>query len=258
MINLNLSQMLTAALIPIVLVFISYRYRLNKERDIISSTTKMTIQLFIVGYILIYLMENTNPIIASLYVSIMLFFAIRTFKTRIKTNYNKALVRAAILAMFFGSFGILIYFILFVIRPQQIFDPQYIIPIYGMILGNTLTAITLAYNSLIENLKSEQIYINTLIGLGVDPHHALDGIRSKTISTAITPVITSLTAMGLVSLPGAMTGQILSGISPVIAVKYQIAIMLAILGSNAIATIIFTFLSSKIFINKYNQINLKI
>lgn len=255
MINLSLVQMLWAFLIPIVVIFISIKYKLEKEKDIMQASVKMTVQLLIIGYVLVFLLEVINPVIGSMYIFVMLFFAIRTFKKRISNSDYSQLSTAAIKALIFGSLLILVYFILMIVNPDQVFDPQYIIPIYGMVLGNSLTTITLAYNDLVKNLESERNYIETLTNLGVEPKVTLRKILNSTFKVAITPVLTSLLAMGLVSLPGAMTGQILSGVSPLIAVKYQIAIMLAILGANTIVALVFLQLSQSKLVNHYNQIS---
>lgn len=254
MINLSLSQMFWAFLIPVVVIGVSYKYKLDKEKDILQASAKMTIQLLAIGFVLVFLMEGINPIIGSMYIFVMLFFAVRTFKKRITNNEYKALSKAAVTALIVSSLTILTYFILMIVRPDEIFDPQYIIPIYGMLLGNTLTTITLAYNDLVKNLENERKYIETLTNLGVEPDVTMRKIVNSTFKVAITPVLTSLLAMGLVSLPGAMTGQILSGVSPLIAVKYQIAIMLGILGTNTLVSLLFLRLSQKKLINKFNQI----
>ncbi len=254
MINLSLTQMLWTFLLPVIVIAISYKYKLEKEKDILQASTKMTVQLLLIGYVLVFLMEKINPIIGSMYIFVMLFFATRTFKKRITNNNYAVLSSSAIKALIIASLVVLSYFILMIVNPDQIFDPQYIIPIYGMILGNTLTTITLAYNDLVKNLESERQYIETLTNLGVAPKETLRKILNGTFKVAITPVLTSLMAMGLVSLPGAMTGQILSGVSPLIAVKYQIAIMLAILGANTLVALSFILFSQQKLVNKYNQI----
>ncbi len=255
MINLSLTQMLWAFLIPVVVIGISYKYKLEKEKDVFQAASKMTIQLLLIGYILVILMEKVNPVIGSMYIFVMLFFATRTFMNRIKDHNYHALSQSAIKSMFIASLVILVYFIVMIVQSDNVFDPQYIIPIYGMILGNTLTTITLAYNDLVKNLESEKKYIETLTNLGVAPRNTLRKIMNNTFKVAITPVLTSLMAMGLVSLPGALTGQILSGVSPIIAVKYQIAIMLAILGSNVLVALFFILFSENKLVNKYNQIH---
>ncbi len=255
MINLSLVQMLWAALIPIIVIFISIKYKLEKEKDIMQASVKMTVQLLAIGYVLVFLLEVINPIIGSMYIFVMLFFATKTFKKRISNSDYSKLSSSAIKALILGSLVVLAYFILMIVSPEQIFDPQYIIPVYGMILGNSLTTITLAYNDLVKNLETERPYIETLTNLGIEPKVTLRKVLNSTFKVAITPVLTALLAMGLVSLPGAMTGQILSGVSPLIAVKYQIAIMFAILGANTIVALTFLQLSQKKLVNKFNQIS---
>ncbi len=123
-----------------------------------------------------------------------------------------------------------------------------------MILGNTLTAMTLGANALNDNLKNEKKYIFTLINLGISSDVAVNKVFKKTLTVSISPTLTSMSAIGLVSLPGMMTGQILSGTDPIISVKYQMAIMFGIFGSVFISNLIFLYLAKKTIINKYGQL----
>ncbi len=255
-INLTITQVLFATLLPLTVVYLSYRNKLSIEKDIINSVIKMVLQLLFIGYILTFILNMTESSVGSLYIFVMLFFAIRKLRDRIGA-VNKSYVTAANYSIIGGSIITLLYFILVIVNPTPKFNPQYVIPLYGMILGNTLTAIVLAVNALTKELSKEQVYLNTLISLGVKPQKALNRIFSRVLTVAITPTLTSMAAMGLVALPGMMTGQILSGTDPLVAIKYQIAIMFAILASSSFATVIFIKLIESKIINSNNQLDLK-
>lgn len=253
-INLTMIQLLFACIIPLTLILISKTNKLNNEKDILKTSIQMIIQLFILGYILIILLETLPPYIAIFYIFIMLFFAIRTFKKRLP-KLNKEFVKNGTISIILGSIISLIYFIAIIVRPTPLVNPRYIIPVYGMILGNTLTSIGLGINSFNESIKNQKTYIYTLINLGVTPEIALTNSIKAAITTSMNPTLISMASMGLVSLPGMMTGQILSGVNPLSAVKYQIAIMFAILGSVFISNFIALHLNKKTIINKYGQLS---
>ncbi len=254
-INLSLIQMIIAMIMPVVVIYLSYRNKLGLETEIFKAILKMILQLTFIGFILTFILTKLDSPFGSLYILVMLFFALQKLKNRLIIK-NDIYLKSARIALLSGSLLILFFFILAVINPTPKFSPQYVIPLYGMILGNTLTAIVLAVNTLAQELSNEQIYLNTLISLGVNPKRALNKIFSRVLTVAITPTLTAMVTMGLVSLPGMMTGQILSGTDPLIAIKYQIAIMLAILASAAIATVIFIKIFEKNIITKNNQLSL--
>lgn len=252
-INLSIFQLLFALIIPLLTIFLSKLLHVGKESDIIKSCTRMVIQLFILGYVLVILLYQLPGYIGSLYIFIMLAFAIITFKQRVK-GLSKDIVTSASIAMIIGSLTLLGYFIFVVVRPTPILNAQYIIPVYGMILGNTLTGITLGAKTLVDVLETKRSEIETMTNLGVASNVAIRPVFSKTLEIAITPILTTVSAMGLVSLPGMLTGQILGGVDPLIAVKYQMAMMFTIFGSVFISNIILIIVMRKKLINEYGQI----
>jgi len=123
------------------------------------------------------------------------------------------------------------------LKPDPWFDPRYAIPLLGMILGNTMTGISLGLNTLIGNAVREKVAIEARLALGHDIHKAFGDIVRDAVRTGLIPIINAMSAAGVVSLPGMMTGQILGGVPPVEAVKYQILIMFLIAGGTAIGLI---------------------
>ena len=137
-INLSIEQMLLAYLLVIIIIFLIKDRSLKKELSI--SIVRMSTQLLIIGFVLIILFEQLPNYISLLYLGVMLFFATRTMKRR-----TKVLRKSAIYAMIIGSLSALFYFLIFIVQPgiTQILNPRYMIPIYGMLLGNTLTTLVL-------------------------------------------------------------------------------------------------------------------
>ncbi|MFA7068793.1 MAG: ABC transporter permease, partial [Acidaminococcaceae bacterium] len=111
---------------------------------------------------------------------------------------------------------------------QDVFNPQYAIPLSGMIFGNAMTGLNLGLKAFHENIESGRLQIKTLLNFGVEPKQILLPFVNKALETAILPTLNSMVGMGIVSLPGMMTGQILSGTLPTTAILYQIAMMIVI------------------------------
>ncbi|CDF59180.1 ABC transporter permease [Thermobrachium celere] len=253
-VRLSILQVISAYLFIIILLLIVRKRGLNREKEIIISTTRMTLQLILTGYILTYIFKTPNPIITVLVISIMEVFAIQNIIKRSKNRLSKELKKVVIFSMLTGTLFTLIYFIFIVINIKPWYNPQYFIPLAGMVIGNSMTGISLGINKLVEGFKNQVDMIECSLMLGASPKDASKSILDNAFDSAILPTINSMVGMGIVFLPGMMTGQILSGSSPLVAIEYQIAIMLGILGSVSISVIIFLLLGYKTFFNNRMQI----
>lgn len=253
-IHLNLWQMAAAYLFVVILLFIVRLRGISREKEILISTIRMTIQLIFVGYILVYLFDNISPIYTIAVVILMEAFAIHNVFKRTKSKLSSTLKKIIAVSMLFGTLSCLIYFLLVVIRITPWYDPRYFIPIAGMIIGNSMTGISLGVSRLVDGMNTEKYVVESALMLGATPKIAAKQIVDNAFDSAILPTINSMVGMGIVFLPGMMTGQILSGTSPVTAIEYQIAIMLGILGSVALTVITFVQLGYKTFFNNQNQL----
>ena len=245
---------LVAGYIFILLLIAFVKWRgLKREKRIIISTARMTIQLILVGYILTYIFEKPNPYLITLIVLLMLIFAISNTYKQVGKPINKKLKRIIAMSLAAGSLITLIYFNFVVIHFQPWYEPQYLIPIAGMIIGNSMTGVTLGVKSLLEGIQREKHLIEGALMLGASPEKSTKTIVNSAFDSAILPSINSLVGMGIVFLPGMMTGQILAGISPITAIQYQIAVLLGITGSVALTVMIFTYFGYKTFFNARDQ-----
>lgn len=157
-------------------------------------------------------------------------------------------------AMVIASISSLIFFIVFVIKPEPLYNPQYLIPIGGMIMGNTMNGIALALKSILSSIDNQREKIEGSLMLGATPKMAMDEINKDAFDLAIMPTLNSMKNMGLITLPGMMTAQILGGVVPTIAIKYQIAVMTIITSSVAIGVFIFLKFSTNKFFNEEKQL----
>jgi putative ABC transport system permease protein len=123
------------------------------------------------------------------------------------------------------------------LRPDPWYHPRYALPLLGMILGNTMTGISLGLDVLTNSLVRERAAVEARLALGATRREALMSVTRDALRSGFMPIINSMAAVGLVSLPGMMTGQILAGVEPIEAVKYQLLIMFLIAGGTGLGTL---------------------
>ncbi|OPL07621.1 MAG: hypothetical protein AVO33_04395 [delta proteobacterium ML8_F1] len=250
----SLFQVSLAFFFLIVTLLILRMRKINREKELIVASLRMTLQLILTGYVLIYLFENPHPLLSLAVIFLMTVFAIRNIYARVQLPLSRSLKRIIAFSMASGSIFTVFFFILLVLGVKPWFDPQYLIPIGGMLIGNAMTGISLGVTRLSAGMEDNRHIIETALMLGATPRAATKEIVDHAFDSAILPTINSMVGMGIVFLPGMMTGQILSGISPITAIEYQLIIMLGILGSVSITTILFVELGYKTFFNKDQQL----
>lgn len=255
-IDLTLIQLATAYVFVVILLFIVRHRGIKRESDIILASIRMTLQLVLIGYVLVYIFDNPSPFYTIIFIVLMEAFAIFNIFTRVKEDISSDLKKIIALSMIVGTLSSMVYFLFIVIRITPWYNPRYFIPITGMLIGNSMTGISLGVSRLIGGIQSNKNQIESALMLGALPKIAVKGIVDNAFDAAVLPTINSMVGMGIVFLPGMMTGQILAGLSPISAIKYQIAIMLGILGSVSLTVIIFINLGYKTFFNKDSQLKI--
>ncbi|WBW98135.1 ABC transporter permease [Oceanirhabdus sp. W0125-5] len=255
-IDIQIWQMISAYIFILVLLAIVKIRGINREKQIVISAFRMTIQLILTGYILVYVFDNPSPVYTILIIILMEIFAIYNIYKRVKLTLSKKLKKIIAISMTIGTLTSLFFFVFIVIHISPWYDPRYFIPIAGMLIGNSMTGISLGVTRLVDGMQSQKNLVETALMLGATPKSASKEIVDNAFDSAILPTINSMIGMGIVFLPGMMTGQILSGISPITAIEYQIAIMLGILGSVSLTVILFVQLGYKTFFNEEDQLTI--
>jgi putative ABC transport system permease protein len=253
-IDLTAWQVALAYLFVLMVLAIVRIRGIKREKEIIVSSVRMTLQLVLTGYVLVYVFHNPNPFITGGIILLMETFAVYTVFNKFKGKLSNPLKKVITFSMSIGTLSCLIYFLFVVVRISPWYNPQYFVPIAGMLIGNTMTGISLGINSLLEGMTTQKTLVEEALILGAPPQAATRNIINNTFDTAIMPTINSMVGMGIVFLPGMMTGQILSGTPPTTAIAYQIAIMLGILGAVALSVIIMLQFSYRTFFNKEDQL----
>ena len=172
----------------------------------------------------------------------MLLIGASSILSASKVN-KKQLAFPVITGLVIGLFPILALLLFFILQPSPILSAQYLIPISGMLLGNSLSGNIIALQQFADAFIEKKELYQAALSLGATPEQASKDFRQKALQNALAPILASMTTTGLVTLPGMMTGQILSGVSPLIAVRYQIMVMCMIFGSAGISTALFLYWS---------------
>lgn len=253
-IDLSIWQLLLAYIFVMIVLGILKLRAINRERELIIATLRMSVQLIIVGFLLTWVIENPHPLITALIIIIMQGFAVYTVFSKFKGQLNPTLKRVIAAALPGGTLIVLLYFLFVVIRVEPFYDPQYFIPIAGMIVGNAMTGITLGVHTMVNRFTSDTAQVSEALIMGATPKDASKSIIDEAFDSAIMPTINNMLGMGFVFLPGMMTGQILSGVLPVTAIMYQIGIMLGILGGVALTTFLFLRFGYRAFFNHQAQL----
>jgi putative ABC transport system permease protein len=253
-VELSIPQILLAYVFVLVVLAIVRVRGIKREGEILLSSIRMTLQLILTGYVLIYIFENPHPLITIAIILLMEAFAIGTVFHKFKGKLSRKLKRVVALSMSAGTLCCLFYFLLAVVQITPWYEPQYFVPIAGMIVGNSMTGISLGIKSLTEGMTTQKNLVEEALVLGATPKIATRDIINSTFDGAIMPTVNSMLGMGIVFLPGMMTGQILSGIAPTTAIAYQIAIMLGILGSVSLSVILMLVLGYRTFFNEQDQL----
>ena len=253
-IDLSFYQILLAYVFVLAVLFILKKESIKREKALILATLRMTLQLVLVGYVLTYLLESPHPLLTLLVLVVMVGFAVFTIFRKFKARLSPSLKRVIMVALPVGTTVSLFYFLYVVVRISPYYDPQYVIPVAGMIIGNSMTGISLGIHTMINRFTDQKDEVETALMLGATPKEASKSIVDEAFDSAMMPTLNSMLGMGIVFLPGMMTGQILSGVSPLLAISYQIGIMMGILGGVSLTTYIFLKFGYRTFFNRDVQL----
>ena len=228
-----------AAVLVMVLAALSWMLRLGVGRQLLVAALRTTVQLLLIGLVLKALFENVHLAWLGVVSLSMLLLAGREVMVRQKRRFRGWWgFGLGTLAMFVSSFVVTILALTVIIDNQPWYLPQYAIPLLGMLLGNTMNGISLGLDQLTRAAWEQREVIEQRLLLGGSWREAIGDIRREAMRVGLVPIINAMAAAGIVSLPGMMTGQILAGAAPVIAVNYQILIMFLIAAGTGFGTMV--------------------
>ena len=228
-----------AALLLLVNAGLSIWLHLGLARDMLVAAIRMAVQLGLMGLVLKVLFGLVSPWLTALFALAMVLFAGREAMARQERRlagwWGYGVGTTAMLA---AAAIVTVFALTAQVQPDPWYNPRYAIPLLGMILGNTMTGVALGLHTLTVTAVREKAAIEARLALGHPRAEALRHVVAGAMRTALMPIINAMAATGLVALPGMMTGQILSGVDPTEAVKYQILIMFLIAGGTGFGALV--------------------
>lgn len=217
------------------------------------ATIRTLVQLLAVGFFLSVVFATDNWLIILAVLAVMATIAAAVARNRIDREMAK-LFKWLLLAIFSSGLVTVSYVCIFVIRLDPWYSPQYLIPLTGIVLGNAMTAASIAGERLVSALRNSRTEIETYLSLGATPEQAVATYRKEAVKAGLIPTINAMMVVGLVTLPGTITGQILGGADPLIAALYQILIMFMLALATLIASLISTYGIREQFFNAAMQL----
>lgn len=228
-ISLSATDLAISAFMVLLLAVLTVIQQLYLAKVLLISAVRAFIQLLLLGYILNIIFDLQNVVWIIAITLVMLFVA----GYEVMSRQHRRLrgwwgFGTGTVSLFISSFCVMLITLTSIINIEPWYEPQYLIPIMGMLLGNTMTGIAVSLDRLLEDTWIQRGMIETRLSLGHSASHAISGLRRKALRSGLIPLINSMAVAGIVSLPGMMTGQILAGVEPFEAAKYQILIFFLI------------------------------
>ncbi len=213
--------------------------RLGLEVNLAIATGRTVVQLLVVGYFLAIVFAWQNPFAVLAVVLVMGAIATIVARNRISQKIPRVLPLVG-LSMAVSTVFILVYTNVLILQPTLWYEPQYLIPLAGIVLGNAMNAAAIAGERLATTINSSHLEIETQLSLGATPQQAVAAYRRDAIKASLIPILNAMLVVGIVKLPGIITGQILSGVDPLDAASYQILIMFMLAAADLITALIVT------------------
>ncbi len=239
LIRLDLGDLALAVGLMAIAIGLSAWQRLGLEWSLAIATGRTILQLLIVGYILEIVFGLDNPWAVLAILAVMLTIAAIVARNRIGKKYPLVLplVWGSILVSTALTLG---YTNLLIVQPAKWYEPQYLIPLAGIVLGNAINGAAIAGERFVSTINTSQIEIETSLSLGATPQQAVAQYRKDAIRAGLIPNLNQMMVVGIVTLPGIITGQLLSGVNPLDAASYQILIMFMLAFANLLTAMLVT------------------
>lgn len=244
----NLSLLLSTLLLFIA-IFVDYKEQLGLGKDILIAGVRVVVQLFIIGYVLGFVFQVDNNILTlTMVLFIVLNASINAHRTSedIPKSFKVSLISIGV--------GTAIALLIMVLSGVIQWTPSQIVPITGMIASNAMTTIGVVYRSLTTQFRDRRQQVQERLALGANPKQASQSILRDSIQTGMSPSIERAKTVGLVSLPGMMSGLMFAGVDPTEAIRYQIVVMFMLISVTAISSILATYMVYRSFFNEQTQL----
>ncbi len=224
-----------ASLLLVAYGLVSVGLRLGLERRLAVAGLRASVQLVVLGLVLVPVFALASPWPVVLWCGVMVVLAGREASARVRRSHP-GMLGSSVLAMALGGGGTALFATAVVIDVEPWWAPRYLVPLVGMVLGNALTGVALGLDKVLEGLDAGAAQVEALLALGATRQEATRDVVAEAVRTGMVPILNTMSAVGLVTIPGMMTGQILGGTPPLQAALYQLLILFVIAGAVAVGT----------------------
>lgn len=230
-------QLVAAGALVVVAIAFTRTFRLGLERDLVWASARTVAQLLLVGYVLLWIFDQDAVYFVLLAFAVMLGAATWT-ATRRAGKPIPGLFTSVGVALAVGCGATTLAVTAFIVRADPWWTPRYFLPLAGMIVGNSMNAAALAAERLQSEVTNRSREIEELLALGATPRQAVAPALRAALRAALIPTINSMMTVGVVALPGMMTGQMVAGADPIIAARYQIIVMFMLAAATAVSAVL--------------------
>jgi putative ABC transport system permease protein len=237
-IHLQFTDLMIAALLVLASSAASWALRLQVQRQVLIAAARMVLQLLLVGWVLRWVFQSASPVMTVLVVVFMIGAAAREVAVRphkhLKRGGNYPIAGLVVAS---SSIATVVLALMTAVRPEPWYDARYAIPLTGIVLGAVLNSASLGLDSFFDGAQAARASIEAQLALGIPMREALAQHVRLAIRRGLVPIINQMSAAGLITLPGIMTGQILGGMDPLEAAKYQILLLFLLTGAGVLASV---------------------
>ena len=246
-------QLILAAGFMVIAGVVSWREGMGLERDIAISTLRAFLQLIALGLVLKWVFDNQTWWMVLLILLVMVANATQIGRGRVK-NRPDGITPQIFITLLVTSLTMLLVVVELIVRPELWYDARVVVGIMGMILGNAMSSSAVALDRTFASLDDRADEMLAMVAMGATPREAARPSIVASVRSGMIPTLATLSAAGLVNIPGMMTGQILAGTPPVMAIRYQIMVTFMLLSTTSIASFLACYLSYRSFFNDYKQL----
>ncbi|NTU97899.1 MAG: iron export ABC transporter permease subunit FetB [Chlorobiaceae bacterium] len=236
-IDISLWQLLLAFVFILIAHASSLFYHLGLNRDIAVGALRTFAQLFLMGYVLTFVLGIENIWLTLLVFAVMVVSAVFIVKGRVKEK-QVPYILPTFLTMLLAYFVTTLFVSGMIVGTTPWWEPRYFIPTGGMVIGNSMSAISIALERLFRDMRQQRETVEMKLSLGANYREASDDLFRNAVKAGMIPSINAMMGVGLVFIPGMMSGQILAGTDPLIAIRYQIVVMFMLVGSTAVTSLV--------------------
>jgi len=232
---------------------VSLLLRLGLEKRLAIASVRTVVQLLLLGLVLRYVFDPKSHWLLAVIVGVMLLAASHAAVQRSESRF-RGLTLLALLSLTISAMLTTVVVTGLIVGVRPWYEPRYMIPLLGMILGNGLTGVSLCIDHLLTALREKRDHIEMDLAMGATRWEAARGPLRDAIRRGMIPILNSMSVVGIVAIPGMMTGQILAGADPAQAAKYQIVVMFMIAGATSLCCIMMAMLIYRRMFNNRHQL----